>query len=52
MRPLVLVFTAIASAALPATLSARRCGEHRATALLVYTTAANIIERPDGVKIA
>lgn len=86
VRPLVLVFTAIAfaitlifdadvdaqggayatgvlvlitSAALAVTLSANRRQERGATiafgvitAVFVYTTGANILERPDGVKIA
>ena len=86
MRPLVLVFTAIAfaitlifhadvdaqggayatgvlvlisSAAVAVTLAVHRRG-HRATAVgfgvisavFLYTTGANIVERPDGVKIA
>jgi len=53
------VLVLITSAALAVTLSARRRGEQRATiifgvitAVLVYTTGANIVERPDGVKIA
>jgi hypothetical protein len=53
------VLVLITSAALAVTLSARRRGEHRATVLFgivtvvfLYTTGANIIERPDGVKIA
>ena len=46
------------SAGVAVTLAARRAGQRRATvgfaivsAVLVYTTAANVIERPDGVKI-
>jgi hypothetical protein len=53
------VLVLITSAALAVTLSARGRGERRATvvfglitAMLVYTTLVNIIERPDGVKIA
>ncbi|HEX2358065.1 MAG TPA: amino acid transporter [Micromonosporaceae bacterium] len=86
VRPLVLVFTAIAfaitlafradvnaqggayatgvlvlitSAAFAVTLSARRRRHRRTTiafatitVVLVYTTIANVIERPDGVRIA
>ncbi|GAA1263519.1 amino acid transporter [Planotetraspora silvatica] len=86
VRPLVLVFTAIAfaitiifhadvdaqggayatgvlvlilSAAVAVTLSARRQGHRRLAGLFVvvdvvlaYTLVANVIERPDGVKIA
>jgi hypothetical protein len=86
VRPLVLVFTAIAfaitvafhadvnaqggayatgvlvlitSAAIAVTLSARRRGERNKTVafgavaiVFVYTTIANVVERPDGVKIA
>jgi hypothetical protein len=53
------VLVLITSAALAVTLSARRRGERRATVLFglvtlvfLYTTGANVIERPDGVKIA
>jgi hypothetical protein len=53
------VLVLITSAALAVTLSARRRGERRATILFglitlvfLYTTGANVIERPDGVKIA
>jgi hypothetical protein len=86
MRPLALVFTAIAfaitiifnasvdaqggayatgvlvlitSAAVAVTLAARRRRQHGATivfsiisVIFIYTTGTNIIERPDGVKIA
>ncbi|ASW54483.1 APC family permease [Plantactinospora sp. KBS50] len=53
------VLVLITSAAVAVTLSARRRRQRRQavafttiTAVLVYTTAANILERPDGVKIA
>ncbi len=53
------VLVLITSASLAVTLSARGRGERRASVLFglitlvfVYTTFANIIERPDGVKIA
>jgi hypothetical protein len=53
------VLVLITSAAVAVTLSARGRGEQRATAafgvisaVFVYTTCANIVERPDGVKIA
>jgi hypothetical protein len=53
------VLVLITSAALAVTLSARRRGERHATVLFglitvvfIYTTGANVIERPDGVKIA
>ncbi|MEV7007013.1 amino acid transporter [Streptosporangium sp. NPDC051022] len=53
------VLVVILSAALAVTLSAHRRGDRRAavtfgaiTLLLVYTTAANILERPEGIKIA
>jgi hypothetical protein len=53
------VLVLITSAALAVTLSVRRRGERSATVVFglitvafVYTTFANIIERPDGVKIA
>jgi hypothetical protein len=53
------VLVLISSAALAVTLSARRKKQTKAfvaylviTVVFVYTTVANIIERPDGVKIA
>jgi hypothetical protein len=53
------VLVLITSAAVAVTLSARGRGDRRATgafgviaAVFVYTTCANIVERPDGVKIA
>jgi hypothetical protein len=53
------VLVLITSAAVAVTLSARRRRERRATAMFgaitvvfVYTTAVNIVERPEGVKIA
>jgi hypothetical protein len=53
------VLVLITSASVAVTLSARRRGRRRLTAvftvvtvIFVYTTIANIIERPDGVKIA
>jgi hypothetical protein len=53
------VLALITSAALAVTLSARRRGQRGLTlafggitAVFVYTTAVNIVERPDGVKIA
>ncbi|MFB9236920.1 amino acid transporter [Plantactinospora siamensis] len=53
------VLVLITSAAVAVTLSARRRRQRRQviafaaiTAVLVYTTAANVFERPDGVKIA
>jgi hypothetical protein len=53
------VLVLITSAALAVTLSARRAGRRRAavafgviTLIFVYTTVANVVERPDGVKIA
>jgi hypothetical protein len=53
------VLVLITSAAVAVTLSARRRGRRRAvkafaavTVVLIYTTIANVIERPDGVKIA
>jgi hypothetical protein len=53
------VLVLILSAAVAVTLSARRHGHRWATAafgvitvVLVYTTVANVIERPDGVRIA
>ena len=53
------VLVLITSAAVAVTLSARAKGQQHKTwafgaiaAVLVYTTGANIVERPDGVKIA
>lgn len=53
------VLVLITSAAVAVTLSAWRAGRHHATvafaaisAVFVYTTITNIIERPEGVKIA
>jgi hypothetical protein len=53
------VLVLITSAAVAVTLSARRRGQRARTwafgtiaAIFVYTTIANVIERPDGVKIA
>lgn len=53
------VLVLITSAALAVTLAARRRGQRAATigfgfitAVFVYTTVANIVERPDGIKIA
>ncbi|HEX2774885.1 MAG TPA: amino acid transporter, partial [Micromonosporaceae bacterium] len=53
------VLVLILSAAIAVTLSARRHGRRWATTafgvitlVLIYTTVANVIERPDGVKIA
>ena len=53
------VLVLMASASLAATLSAKRQGQRLAligfvvvTAVFVYTTVVNIIERPDGVRIA
>jgi hypothetical protein len=53
------VLVLITSAALAVTLSARQRRDRRATmafgaitAVFLYTTGANILERPDGVKIA
>ena len=52
------VLVLITSAAVAVTLSARRAGQRRQamafaaiSAVFVYTTAANVYERPDGVKI-
>ncbi|MFI5617139.1 amino acid transporter [Streptomyces sp. NPDC051567] len=52
------VLVLITSAAVAVTLAARRAGERGWTAgfgvisaVFVYTTAANVVERPDGVKI-
>ena len=53
------VLVLITSAAVAVTLSARRRRAHRATiafgvisVVFLYTTVANVIERPDGIKIA
>jgi hypothetical protein len=53
------VLALITSAAIAVTLAARAAGQRRLTVafgliavVFVYTTAANIVERPDGVKIA
>jgi hypothetical protein len=53
------VLVLITSAAVAVTVSARRAGQRRATtaygvisAVLVYATIANVIERPEGAKIA
>jgi hypothetical protein len=53
------VLVLITSAGVAVTLSAHRYGQRWATrafgavtAVLVYTTAANVVERPEGVKIA
>ena len=53
------VLVLITSAAVAVTLAARARGERRATigfgaisVVFLYTTAANIIERPDGIRIA
>ena len=53
------VLVLITSAAIAVTLAARRAGQRRLTvafgviaAVFVYTTAVNVVERPDGVKIA
>lgn len=53
------VLVVILSAALAVTLSAHRRGDRRAAArfgvitlLFVYTTVANVFERPEGIKIA
>ena len=53
------VLVVISSAAVAVTLAARKAGQRGltiafglVTLIFVYTTAANIIERPDGVKIA
>jgi hypothetical protein len=52
------VLVLITSASVAVTLAARRAGQHRLTiafgviaAIFVYTTVANMIERPDGLKI-
>ncbi|MPQ98865.1 amino acid transporter [Modestobacter sp. I12A-02628] len=52
------VLVLMTSASVAVTLSARRAGQRRATigfgviaAIFVYTTAANVVERPDGIKI-
>jgi hypothetical protein len=53
------VLVVITSAAVAVTLAARRAGQRKLAAafglvalIFIYTTVANIIERPDGVKIA
>jgi hypothetical protein len=53
------VLVLITSAAIAVTLAARHAGQRRLTiafgviaAVFVYTTVANVVERPDGVKIA
>ncbi|MGZ4573166.1 MAG: hypothetical protein ACXVXU_20030 [Blastococcus sp.] len=53
------VLVLMSSAAVAVTLSARRAGQRTwsialgaIAAILLYTTAANVVERPDGVKIA
>jgi hypothetical protein len=53
------VLVLITSAAVAVTLAARSAGQRRLTvafgvvaAVLLYTTGANVVERPDGVKIA
>jgi hypothetical protein len=53
------VLVLMSSAAVAVTLSARRAGQRglvlafgAIAAILVYTTGANVVERPDGVKIA
>ncbi|MCW2531549.1 MAG: amino acid transporter [Blastococcus sp.] len=52
------VLVLMSSAAVAVTLSARSAGQRRSTiafgviaAILLYTTGANVVERPDGVKI-
>jgi hypothetical protein len=52
------VLVLMTSAAVAVTLAARRAGQRRLTAafglialVFVYTTGANVVERPDGVKI-
>ncbi|MFF2041495.1 amino acid transporter [Kitasatospora sp. NPDC058170] len=52
------VLVLISSAAIAVTIAARKAGQHRWTAafaviaaVFLYTTAVNIAERPDGVKI-
>jgi hypothetical protein len=64
-RPMVLVFTAVAflvtwifDANVDSTLAARRAGQRGWTVgfavisvVFLYTTGANVVERPDGVKI-
>jgi hypothetical protein len=65
VRPLVLVFTLtgflvlMTSAAVAVTLSARRLQQRKGTigfciiaVLFLYTTVANIFERPEGIRIA
>ena len=53
------VLVLITSAAVAVTLAARRAGQRRRAvafgviaAVFIYTTVANVVERPDGVKIA
>jgi hypothetical protein len=53
------VLALITSAAIAVTLAAHQAGQRRLTvafsviaAIFVYTTAVNVVERPDGVKIA
>ena len=53
------VLVLITSAAVAVTLAARRAGQRRLAvafgviaAIFLYTTGANVVERPDGVKIA
>jgi uncharacterized membrane protein (DUF4010 family) len=53
------VLVLISSAAVAVTLAARRAGQRKRTVafavvalVFVYTTGANVLERPDGVKIA
>jgi hypothetical protein len=53
------VLVLITSAAVAVTLAARRAGQRRLSvafgviaAIFLYTTGANVVERPDGVKIA
>ncbi|WP_328512596.1 amino acid transporter [Streptomyces sp. NBC_00376] len=52
------VLVLISSAAIAVTIAARKAGQHNWTiafavisAIFLYTTVANVIERPDGVKI-
>jgi hypothetical protein len=52
------VLVLMTSATVAVTLSARRAGQHRltigfavVTAVFVYTTVTNVIERPEGIKI-
>lgn len=53
------VLVLFTSASVAVALAARKAGQHRLviayaviTAVLVFTTASNVVERPDGVKIA